>query len=237
MLPKASRKNTRTPTFPKGSVHFPGNWQEQLPDYYGCLNSIDNAVGEINRTLAERDLARNTIVVFLSDHGCHFMTRNTEYKRSGHDASIRIPLIISGPGFSGGQEVRNFTSTVDLMPTLLKAAGAPIPSSVQLSTHPDEIFVQMSEYWNARALRTPEWTYVVAAPRDDSGKHVARPNSPRYVAFQLYDNRADPYQFVNLCGRQETVEIETKLRERLSSRMSEAGDPPAEIVPCEFPYA
>jgi arylsulfatase A-like enzyme len=118
---------------------------------------------------------------------------------------------------------------------LLKADGAPIPSSCQISTKPDEIFVQMSEFWTARALRTPEFTYVVAAPKPQ--KYSPKPNAPRYNAFQLYDNRADPRQLVNLCGRQETVSIELKLRERLLARMSNAGDPPAEILPTEFPYS
>jgi arylsulfatase A-like enzyme len=237
VAPKGFAEKYKNPYVPVDLRHFPGDWQQQLPDYYGCLKSIDNAVGEINRTLEQRALAQNTIVVFLSDHGCHFMTRNTEYKRSGHDSSIRIPLVINGPGFSGGHEIRSLTSTVDLMPLLLKAAGQPVPPSCQISRQPGEIFVQMSEYWNARALRTPDWTYVIAESRDASGKHVARPNVPRYSAFQLYNNRADPHQLVNLCGRQETASVEKALRDRLLTRMAEAGDPAAEILPCEFPYA
>jgi arylsulfatase A-like enzyme len=231
VAPKGYAERYRNPYIPPDLRPFPGDYQQQLSDYYGCIKSIDEAVLAINRTLEERNLS-NTIVVFLSDHGCHFMTRNTEYKRSGHDSSIRIPLIIKGPGFSGGHEVQSFTSTVDLMPTLLKAVGLPVPASCQLSATPNEIFVQMSEFWTARALRTPEFTYVVAAPY---GVHEA--NVSRYNSFQLYDNRADPYQLVNLCGRQETKAVELKLRERLLARMTEAGDPPAEIVPTEFPYS
>ncbi len=232
VAPKGFAERYKNPFIPPDLRPFPGDYQQQLPDYYGCINSIDNAVGEINQTLRDRNLADNTIVAFLSDHGCHFMTRNDEYKRSGHDSAIRIPLIIKGPSFFGGQEVQSFTSTVDLMPMLLKAAGQPVPSSCQISHTANEIFVQMSEFWTARALRTPDYTYVVAAPL---GVHKA--NAPRYNAFQLYDNRADPYQLINLCGRKETAAVELKLRERLLVRMSEAGDPPAEILPCEFPYA
>jgi arylsulfatase A-like enzyme len=230
VAPKGMAEKYKNPYVSPDLLPLRGDYLEQLPDYYGCIRAVDDAVGEIVRALPP-----NSIVVFLSDHGCHFKTRNTEYKRSGHDSSIRIPLIINGPGFAGGREIRDFTSTVDLMPMLLKAAGAPIPSSCQISTKPDEIFVQMSEFWTARALRTPEFTYVVAAPKPQ--KYSPKPNAPRYNAFQLYDNRADPRQLVNLCGRQETVSIELKLRERLLARMSNAGDPPAEILPTEFPYS
>ena len=52
------------------------------------------------RVLEEQKLTENTIVVFTSDHGCHFMTRNEEYKRSPHNSSIRVPLIVQGPGFN-----------------------------------------------------------------------------------------------------------------------------------------
>ena len=230
VAPKGMAEKYKNPFVPAELRSWPGDFQEQLPDYYGCMSAIDTAVGEIVSAVPP-----NTIIVFLSDHGCHFKTRNTEYKRSGHDSSIRIPFVISGPGFSGGHEIQRFTSTVDLMPTLLKAAGVPVPASCQISTKNDEIFVQMSEFITARALRTPEFTYVVAAPR--AQKYVPQPNAPRYSAFQLYDNRADPQQLVNLCGRQETAAVELRLRDRLLARMSEAGDPPAEILPTEFPYS
>jgi arylsulfatase A-like enzyme len=229
VAPKELEEKYKNPFVSPDLRSMPGDYLLQLTDYYGCISSVDTAVGDIVRAVPP-----NTIVVFLSDHGCHFKTRNTEYKRSGHDSSIHVPLIIGGPGFSGGHEVQSFTSTVDLMPMLLKAANVPVPSSCQISNTPNEIFVQMSEYWTARALRTPEYTYVVAAPREP--KYVPKPNAPRYNAFQLYDNQADPYQQVNLCGHQEYVAVEAKLRERLLARMAEAGDPPTEILPTEFPY-
>ncbi len=238
VAPKEYAERYQNPYVPVDLKHFPGNWQQQLPDYYGCLKRVDEAVGEIRTTLSQAGLDRNTIVAFISDHGCHFMTRNTEYKRSGHDASIRIPLIVEGPGFSGGRRVDELVSMVDVMPILLNAAGIPIPSTVQgkVNDSRNEVFVQMSEYWNARALRTPEWTYVVTAPRVN-GKHTPKPNAPQYWAFQLYDNRADPHQLVNLAGRKETVAVEAQLRERLKARMREIGDAPAELLACEFPYA
>jgi arylsulfatase A-like enzyme len=241
VAPKGYAERYQNPYVPLDLRPFPGDWQQQLPDYYGCLSSVDSAVGELVSTLQKRGLESNTIIVFLSDHGCHFMTRNTEYKRSGHDSSIRVPLVIAGPGFEGGHEVHQFAATVDLMPTLLESAGAPVPATVQghslaASNHSDEAFFQMSEFWNARGLRTQDWTYVAAAPREKP-LHEAKPNSPGYHTFQLYDNRADPYQLVNLAGRKETKAIEERLQERLLVRMREAGDPPAELAFCEYPYS
>jgi arylsulfatase A-like enzyme len=241
IAPKGFAERYQNPYVPLDLRRFPGDWQQQLPDYYGCLSSVDSAVGEIVSTLTARGLDRNTIIVFLSDHGCQFMTRNTEYKRSGHDSSIRIPLIISGPGFEGGREVKEFAASVDLMPTLLEAAGVSVPASVQgrslkATGRTNEVFFQLSEFWNGRGLRTEEWTFVAVAPRT-AATHVAMPNVPTYHGFQLYDNRADPYQLVNLAGRKETKAAEEMLRKRLLARMREAGDPAADVSFCEYPYA
>ena len=100
----------------------------------------------------------------------------------------------------------------------------------------NEVYIQMAEFWVARALRTPEWTYVVAAPREDGPFHPA-PHAPLYASFQLYDNRGDLNQLVNLAGRKAYLQIESQLRERLRKRMQEVGDSPADLQPCTFPYA
>lgn len=247
VAPKGYAERYKNPFVPEDLRSFPGDWQQQLPDYYGCIKKIDECIGEIRQELKANDLDRNTIVVFVSDHGCHFMTRNTEYKRSGHDASTHVPLIVEGPSFNGRGEVRELVSMVDLMPTLLDAAGITPPDVMQgRSSLPlvngasenwrNEVFIQMSEFWVARALRTPEWTYTMAASRGN-GKFRPEPNAPEYVSFQLYDNRADPNQLVNLAGRKETRLIEEQLRERLRARMQEAGDKRAELKACTFPYA
>jgi arylsulfatase A-like enzyme len=154
---------------------FPGDWQSQLPDYYGCIARVDENMGRLREELKTLDLAKNTIVVFLSDHGCHFRTRNAEYKRSAHESSIHIPLVISGPGFNHSLAIRELVSQIDVAPTLLDACGVTSPSSFQgRSVMPllkretkdwqNEVFIQISESMTGRALRTPEWTYVVVRP-------------------------------------------------------------------------
>jgi arylsulfatase A-like enzyme len=75
-----------------------------------------------------------------------------------------------------------------------------------------------------RALRTPEWTYVVVRP---DGKSAS--SSPEYEEYQLYNLCDDPYQLVNRAGRTETRETSGVLRQRLLHRMLEAGEQPVEI--------
>ncbi len=88
-----------------------------------------------------------------------------EYKRTCHEASIRVPLVIYGPGFSGGRTVDDLVSLIDLPPTILAAAGVAPPSAMRgrplqplvdgrAQDWPLEIFVQISESQCGRAIRT-----------------------------------------------------------------------------------
>ena len=244
--PKEFKGRYPNPFVPQDLRALPGSWPSQLSDYLACVAKVDETVGTLRRTLAETGLDRNTILVFMSDHGNHFKTRNTEYKRSPHESSIHVPVIAEGPGFNRAAQVRDLVSQVDLMPTLLDAAGVAAPASVQgHSAMPlldnrgtawrNEIYFEMAEFVTGRGLRTPQYTYAVMAPKERGWKPVAR--AGKYVEYVLYDNYADPFQLVNLSGRREYQKIAEELRARLLARMREAGDPPATIEPCWFPYS
>jgi arylsulfatase A-like enzyme len=244
--PKGYDEKFRNPYVPPDLRLFPGDWPFQLANYYGDCKSIDESMGKIFQTLREQNLEDNTIVIFLSDHGCHFRTRNEEYKRSPHDSSIHIPLIIQGPGFNNGRKISEMVSLVDLVPSLLAALGLPIPSFMQgrnflpllndanaRASWRNEIFIQISESETARVIRTPEWTYVALAP---DAKPSTDSGSMDYRDYQLYNNSADSAQIVNLAGRADPPalihyvgnrsirKITDELRERLQVRMEEAGE-------------
>src|SRR5208282_31664 len=144
-------------------------------------------------------------------------------------------------------------SLTDVMPSILAALGLPIPSGVQgrnfiplindadaRAAWRNEVFIQVSESETARALRTPEWTYVALAPEANPGRDAASLN---YQDYQLYHNGADPAQVVNLAGRADIpslvhyvgdrsiTEITGHLRERLIARMVEAGEQHPQIKP------
>jgi arylsulfatase A-like enzyme len=230
-------------TVPEDLRALPGTWQEQLPDYYGCIEAIDASVGRLRHILEEEHLAENTIFVFMSDHGCHFMTRNQEYKRSAHNSSIRVPLIIDGPGFRGAQQLPELAGIIDIAPTLLEAAGVPVPDSWKgrsllpllndpeaRRSWPNQQLIQISESLTGRAIRTRDWTYCVA---DISGE-TNEPAATTYHEYQFYDQRADPHELVNLAGRKEYRAKADELREQLKKLLAAAGEPEPEIVPAKL---
>jgi arylsulfatase A-like enzyme len=244
--PKEYKGRYANPFIPQDLRPYPGSWPSQLADYFACVAKMDETVGTVRKMLAETGLDRNTILVFLSDHSCHFKTRNAEYKRSPHDSSIHIPLVIEGPGFNRGMQISELVSQVDLMPSLLQSIGLPVPETVQghsflplLDRKTDgwrnEVFFQMQEFYTGRGLRTPQHTYAAIAPKAPGWKGV--PNASKYVDYALYDNYADPFQHTNLAGRATHAAVAAELRQRLLARIREAGDAQATIDPCWFPYS
>jgi arylsulfatase A-like enzyme len=214
-----------------------GSAHQHLAGYYGMVKRLDEALGRLLDALKSLGLEDDTIVLFTSDHGCHFKTREKEYKRSPHDASIRVPTALQGPEFWGGGEISESVSLVDLSPTLLDAAGLPIPEEMQGGSivpllreerggWPEEVFVQISESEVGRAVRTRRWKYSVSAPNKDPLQDSA---SERYIEEYLYDLLADPYELENLVGLESHREVKKAMRRRLVRRMVEAGETEPEI--------
>jgi len=243
--PKEFANRYPNPFIPPDLRPLPGSWPSQLSDYFACVAKMDETVGEIRKTLRETGLDKNTIIVFLSDHACHFKTRNNEYKRSPHDSSIHIPLVICGPGFNRSMQVSELVSQVDLMPTLLQAAGVAVPASVQghsflplldrkTENWRNEVYFEMAEFVTGRGLRTPQYTYAAAAPKTPAWKAV--PSADRYVEYIHYDLYADPFQHVNLAGCATHKTIAEQLRARLLARIREASGAAPAIDAAWFPY-
>jgi arylsulfatase A-like enzyme len=203
-----------------------GSAAYHLGGYWGCIRRLDEAFGRVLDALRSLQLREKTIVLFTSDHGCHFKTRNHEYKRACHDGCSRIPLALDGPGFRGGGRRAELVSLVDMAPTLLDAAGLAVPESMQgrsllpltrggADDWPEEAFIQISESHCGRALRTARWKYAVAAPEAGGGAAY----SETYEEAFLYDMEADPYEQRNLIEVDKLQEVRDELRERLLRRI------------------
>lgn len=220
-----------------------GSAHQHLGGYYGMVRRLDEAFGRLLDALKSLGLDQRTIVLFTSDHGCHFKTRNAEYKRSCHESSVRVPAALCGPGFDGAGQVRQLVSLLDLPPTLLDAAGLPVPPEMQgrsimplvrreATSWPEELFIQISESQVGRAVRTMRWKYGVVAPDKDGNRD---PAADRYTETYLYDLQCDPYELTNLIELESHREVADVLRDRLIRRMVAAGeaapviDPPGQL--------
>jgi arylsulfatase A-like enzyme len=213
---------------PPDLAELRGSAHRHLGGYYGQVKRLDEALGRIVDALKSMGELDNTVIVFLSDHGCHFKTRNAEYKRSCHESSIRIPGFLRGGPFTGAGEIKDLISLVDLPPTLLEAAGIPVPSGMEGRSFfplrgnrtpetpwPDHIFVQTSEAETGRSIRTRRWKYGVVAENPPRNP-LEGPST--YRETFLYDLEIDPYELENLAGRASAGLVE-QLRRRLLDRI------------------
>jgi len=237
--PKGSKERFKDYETPGDLAGTEGDWREEYPDYLGCVNSLDTNLGRIRNTLEELGFDKNTLIVYTSDHACHFRTRNAEYKRSCHDNSIRTPLIIHGPGFEGGKVVSELVSLIDLPPTVLAAAGVEPPSYMRgrplqgllddsAKNWPQEVFVQISESIVGRAIRTKKWKYSVVAPPTPGPQP---PGSDVYYEHYLYDLENDPHERQNLVNDPAYAKVREELAGTLIRRMMEAGEQKPTIEP------
>jgi arylsulfatase A-like enzyme len=216
-----------------------GSTYQHLGGYYGIVKRLDEALGRLLDALKSLGLTEDTIVLYTTDHGSHFKTRNSEYKRSCHDSAVRLPTALRGPGFEGGGQVRELVSLVDLPPTLLDAAGLPVPEGMQgrsilplvrgsATEWPEEVLIQISESQVGRAVRTHRWKYAVVAPDKDGRADIG---SDHYVEDSLYDLEADPYELTNLIGLESHRKVAAVMRGRLIRRMIEAGEAGPSVEP------
>ncbi len=135
---------------PHYPMHAPERYVARFPDldperrmYAAMLAAVDDSVGEIMGLIRKLGLRENTMVFFSSDNGATAEPRagwNQQPARGGSnrpfrgwkfslfDGGMHVPAIVSWPGrIRGGQVIGEMASHLDLMPTILKAAGAPLP--------------------------------------------------------------------------------------------------------------
>lgn len=230
--PKETVENYRDYPIPDDLNFLKGDYEESYPDYIAAINRLDENVGRLVQKLRDIGEYENTVIVYTSDHGSHFKTRNAEYKRSCHDSCTHIPLLIFGGGFEGGKIDERLVSLIDLPPTLLRAAGIEIPESyegfpLQDETERDHVFIQISESQVGRAVRTKRYKYSVRALGSGNVLH----SSPIYFEDFLYDLEKDPIEKNNLVMDPEYKQVRKELKQVLIKQMTEVGEKKPIILP------
>lgn len=236
--PIGSKEKYKEYELPADLKALDGDYREEYPDYLGACASLDENLGKLINKLKEKGLYDNTVIIFAADHGSHFRTRNRDnhlngyddYKRSCHDACLRVPLVIAGGPYKGGKVVEELVSTESLPKTILALAGVDVGDAMigenlldvvekKNPERPNEVFAQISESRIGRTIRTAEYTYSVYAPGVNGGEAAA---ADVYADDFLYDLTVDPHQLNNLIGNREYKEVKLELRERLLNWIEKA---------------
>lgn len=224
---------------PKDLSFLKGDYNEMYQDYLAAIKSVDDNVGRLVEKLKEKNLYDNTVIIFTSDHGSHFKTRNSEYKRSCHDSSIHTPLIISGGKFKSGEADERLVSLIDLPATILDLAEISIPDyftgkslvhQVEDKTlERDCVFIQISESQCGRAIRTKRYKYSIRAVSGGLGYFLGK--SKLYFEDYLYDLDKDKIERNNLIRSEEYSKVKSQLKKMLRREMANCGEKNPIIFP------
>lgn len=231
--PKEKTDKYKNYEIPEDLKAFKGNYNEMYPDYLAAIESLDDNLGRLISVLKEKGIYDITTIIYTSDHGCHFKTRNMEYKRSCHDSSIHTPLVIKSNKYPKGIREEKIVSLVDLPPTILSLAGIEIPKHYQGTSITEKdgcecAFIQISETQCGRAIRTKDFTYSVSSPLPLSS------SSPIYFEDYLYDNRIDKAQKNNLIKSKEYKNTRKTLKALLLKEIKKYERKKPKILPCFY---
>lgn len=231
---------------PPDLAAFDGDYMEEYPDYLGQCAALDKNLGKVIDRLKEEGIYDNTVIIFASDHGSHFRTRNRDehlngyddYKRTCHDGALHVPLVIRGGAFTGGRVEEKIVSTGSLPKTILSIAGVDVGNdmigedlakviSCDDPNRANEAYAQISESRIGRCIRTPDYMYSVYAPGVYGGAQAA---ADIYADDFLYDMKKDPYQLNNLIHDHSYDSVKAKLREKLLAWIKSAENATPQII-------
>ena len=207
-----------------------------------AIAQMDAAAGRFLEALDRAGRARDAIVVFTTDHGLAM----PRAKCTLYDPGLEVALLLRWPR-AGLHGVRDeLVSNIDVLPTLLEAAGVAVPDGVQGRSllgggGRDAIFAEKtfhSYYDPMRCIRTHrhklirnfETGFAVEVPGDIQAGPIFRADPTRYSrdrphVVELYDLAEDPLEQRNLSGMDEVADVEKKLSAELWRWMRETDDP------------
>lgn len=220
--------------FPDDRPEAVKDFENMVHGYWGTILSVDDSVGRLVAWLKATGQLDHTIIVFMGDNGLLEGEHGMVDKRTMHEASIRIPIVVRYPALAKGRVVAPQVLTVDIAPSLLDLCGVkPIEnihgrSWTKLARSGDPSwrsawfyeynYEQQFPYTpNVRGVRTDEWKYIRYPHGDGSpDRHLA----------ELYHLKADPTERRNLIADPASASALARLRTQLADAMRATGLPP-----------
>ncbi len=195
----------------------PEKYQYSVKGYYRMISEVDAEIGKIRKTLEERGLTENTVIILMGDNGYFLGERQLAGKWLMYDNSLRVPLIVYDPREKGGKRDQSFALNIDVPATILDLAGISIPKAWQgLSLNSPKLPKRkefLTEHlWQtpiippSEAIQTAQWKYL---------RYI---NDPEHE--ELYDLSVDPLEKNNLSNDPKNQKLINQLRRKLEDKVS-----------------
>lgn len=203
------------------------DWQPAVAKYFGYISYLDDLFAKLLQSLDDLGIRDNTLVIYNTDHG-DFTGGHGQFNKGPllYQEVYHIPLIMRWPALiPAGTSTAKFTSLIDIMPTILRAANLPVPDNLDGAAlqplwhdpqhnswrevlgcefHGDEVGL-----FSSRLIRYKQFKYVY---------------NPHAID-ELYDLEREPHELENRCDDPEYQEVRHELQRRLMAWMNETQDP------------
>ncbi|MDG2470454.1 MAG: sulfatase [Pirellulaceae bacterium] len=220
--------------FPDSSAAGVEDFARMVRAYWGTILSLDDSIGKLKRYLKQKGQLDNTVFIFMGDNGLLEGEHGMVDKRTMHEASIRIPLIVRYPKLTDGKSGTKITQqvlTTDIAPSILELCNAQPLKNIHGRSFKNLVrgndpkwrngwvyhynYEKQFPYTpNVRGIRTNRWKYIHYPHGDGSpDRHLA----------ELYDMTEDPDEKSNLVNSKTHQSVLRKLKNDLALELINVG--------------
>ncbi len=216
----SSLQNTAPPMTEEQIAQLESDYEGRI----GSLLAVDDQVGEIVTALRETGQLDNTMIMFVSDNGW----QQGEHRITGdkflpYEESLRVPMVLRGPGVPAGRTIRGQVSNIDFAPTLLDAANAKpgrtmdgvslLPTARKPKRRPDRALeIEALAPLFAGDIPVNAWDRPYEGVRTDRYTYVVWTETGEE---ELYDRQVDPYQLENAAADPGYADVKAELAAKL----------------------
>ncbi|MEM9481071.1 MAG: sulfatase [Verrucomicrobiota bacterium] len=199
--------------------------------YYAAISYVDAQIGKVVDELNRLGLAKNTVIVFWSDHGFHLGENGLWAKTSNFELDARVPMIIVKPGQKSGESTKALVELIDMYPTLVDMCGLPElkhdlegVSLVPLLNGKMDSVKDAAWTWHPRPAYPPERsdpTVMGYSMRTPAFRYTEwrKVSDGEIVGRELYDHRNDPDETRNVVSAGEKTKEVKDLQQRMRQQM------------------
>jgi len=205
------------------------NFDDLYWNYCETVFSLDENIGRILNALDKQGLARNTLVIYMSDNGFALGEHGFYDKRDAFEVSIRVPLLVYAPGLvTPGTKIEAMIQNIDIAPTILDLCGVASQAAKAMDGRsffplllgqqvPWRDHILYEYYWEWNFPATP----TMFAIRTDRYKYVYYHGVWDYDSFHdLLTDPGERYNLVDVPGYQDTIK---KLKQQLFDELEASG--------------
>ncbi|MFN2351292.1 MAG: sulfatase-like hydrolase/transferase [Kiritimatiellia bacterium] len=208
-----------------GFPRQPDEIRRHIAEYYAMITHLDDALGRLLAALEKTGELDNTIIVFAGDNGLALGQHGLLGKQNLYEHSVRVPMLMAGPGVPAGEQRDDLVYLLDIFPTICEMLGLAAPDSVE-----GRSFAPCLPAGGAGRD-----TLYLAYGKSIRGVSDGCHKLIEYAcgATQLFDLKQDPREMVNLAGEAENVALLAQMRRQLSA-LAQAWDDRAHPLGGEF---